>query len=146
MNPTNRKIFLINIEKETLENTLFRKILFTSKHQQLVAMNLTPKQDIPREIHKEHDQFIRIEKGNGIALIGENGEESYDLSDGVSITIPANTWHQIINTSNDADLKLYTIYSPPEHNPLTASTTRGGYQSKYMKYKLKYLELKNRIH
>jgi mannose-6-phosphate isomerase-like protein (cupin superfamily) len=141
---TNQDVFLINIEKETLENTLFRKILFTSNHQQLVAMSLLPKQDIPREIHKEHDQFIRIEKGTGVALIGEKGEKSYPLSDGISITIPANTWHQIINTSDVADLKLYTIYSPPEHDPLTAHQ-RGGYQSKYNKYKHKYLALKNKI-
>src|SRR5438552_1714999 len=106
----NNKIFTINIEKETLANIFFRKVLFTTKYQQLVIMNIKPKEDIPFEIHPNHDQFIRIEKGNGIALIGKNKESKYELHDGSIIMIPANTYHQIVNISEIEDLKLYTIY------------------------------------
>ena len=108
-------IFITNIETETVHNNFYRKVLYTSKNQQLVVMSIKPKSDIEYEIHPDNDQFIRVEKGKGIALIGPQKESRYELSDGVALIIPAGTWHQIINTSDEIDLKLYTLYSPPHH-------------------------------
>lgn len=112
MNPN---FFIIDIEKETIANKFYRKVLYTSKNQQLVVMSIAPKSDIPKEIHNENDQFIRIEKGNGSVHIGENEEHKYDLKDGSAFIVPAGTYHRVINNSNDQPLQLYTIYSPPHH-------------------------------
>lgn len=109
-------IFSGNIEKKTLENNNFRKVLHTTKKCQLVVMSLKPKEDIGMETHKNTDQFIRIEKGNGIAIL--NGKK-IKLVDGSVVIIPAGTEHNIINTSTQNTLKLYTIYVPPEHKPHT---------------------------
>lgn len=106
------KGFNINIEKETLENNNFRKVLYTGKHSQLVLMNLKPNEDIGMEIHNENDQFFRFEKGQGRCVIDGN---FYDVSDGSSIVVPAGAEHNIINVSDTEDLKLYTIYSPAHH-------------------------------
>ncbi len=106
------KGFNANIEKETLENDNFRKVLYTSKYSQLVLMNLGPGQEIGMETHQENDQFFRFEKGKGKCIIDGN---EYDLSDGVAIVVPAGAEHNIINTSDVEDLKLYTIYSPAHH-------------------------------
>jgi len=100
----------INIEKATLENDLFRKIIYTTNLTQLVVMTLKPKQNIGMEVHNG-DQFIRIEKGKGVAILNNI---VYPLYDGISITIPKKTHHDIINTS-ETEMKLYTIYSPPQH-------------------------------
>lgn len=108
--------FITHIENDTLKNNNFRKVIHTAKNQQLVLMSLKPQEDIGMEVHKGVDQFIRIEKGRGKAIL--NGDE-YAIRDGVSITIPAGTEHNIINTSKRNALKLYTIYSPPEHKPNT---------------------------
>lgn len=105
-------IHCVNIEQETLNNTEIRKILNTSKHQQLVVMHIPVGGDIPMEVHYHVDQFIRIESGKGKAVT-DYGD--YHLSDGMAITIPSGTTHQIINTG-DVPLKIYTIYSPPEHH------------------------------
>jgi mannose-6-phosphate isomerase-like protein (cupin superfamily) len=105
-------IFHLNIEKETLNNKNYRKVLFTTKYMQIVIMALKPSDYIPMEIHENHDQFIRIEKGNGLAII--DGKK-YILFDGISIIIPSGQSHKIINTCKNNYLKLYTIYSPPEH-------------------------------
>lgn len=78
-------------------------------------MSLKPSEDIPMEIHPENDQFFRIEKGNGILIIGKDEEQQYDFHDGSAFVIPANTWHRVVNTSSQEYLKLYTIYSPPHH-------------------------------
>lgn len=107
--------YSIDLENATLCNKNYRNVLFTSKNQQLVLMSLLPNEDIPFEIHPNNDQFIRIEKGTGKAYIGKNKEKVYYLSDGISITVPAGTWHQIVNNSSSENLKLYTIYSPPHH-------------------------------
>lgn len=112
----NENIFHIDIERETIDNTNYRKVLFTTDNQQLVVMNIKPNDDIPLEIHPLNDQFIRIEEGIGKLFIGKSEEISYDLMDGISVIIPANTWHRVVNTSNTKNLKLYTIYSPPHHN------------------------------
>lgn len=106
------KGYYSNIEKETLENSNFRKVLYTGKNSQLVLMNLKPGEEIGTETHAENDQFFRFEKGEGKCIIEGN---EYDLSDGVAIVVPAGAEHNIINTSKDEELKLYTIYSPAHH-------------------------------
>ena len=103
--------YTANIEKETLENENFRKVLYTAKNSQLVVMSLLPEEDIGVETH-QLDQFIRIERGTGKAVL--NGGE-YDLSDGSAVIIPAGAEHNIINTSETENLKLYSVYSPPNH-------------------------------
>jgi len=106
------KGFYANIEKETLENENYRKVLYTVKHNQIVLMSLKPGEEIGMEVHPENDQFFRIEKGRGKAII--DGSE-YELEDGVAILVPAGAEHNIINTSETEELKLYTIYCPPHH-------------------------------
>jgi len=106
------KGFNANIEKETLGNTNFRKVLYTGKHSQLVLMSLKPNEEIGMEVHPDNDQFFRFEKGEGKCIIDGN---SYNLGDGSVIVVPAGAQHNIINTSNVNDLKLYTIYSPAHH-------------------------------
>lgn len=101
-------MFRINIERATIKNTKYRKILYTNEFQQVVLMSLEPGETIPMEVH-HGSQFIRIEHGRGYAII--NGKRVV-LSDGISIVIPPHTPHFIAATS---ELKLYTIYSPPEH-------------------------------
>jgi mannose-6-phosphate isomerase-like protein (cupin superfamily) len=109
--------FSINIENETLKNTNYRKVINTNKTQQIVLMSLQPGEDIPIEIHSNTSQFIRVEKGTGVAFIGKLATKKIKLKDGVSLTVPPKTWHYIKNTSQKDDLKLYSIYSPPEHPP-----------------------------
>lgn len=106
------KGYITNIEKDTLENENFRKVLYTTPHSQLVLMTIAPNDDIGGEVHKEHDQFIRIEEGEGEAVL--NGKRT-PITDGMAIVIPAGTRHNIINTSGDKPLRLYTLYCPPEH-------------------------------
>jgi len=106
------KGFCADIEKETLENGNFRKVLYTGKHSQLVLMCLKPKEEIGMEVHEENDQFFRFEKGMGKCIIDGN---EYDLKDGTAIVVPSGAQHNIINTSETDELKLYTIYSPAHH-------------------------------
>ncbi|KUK67534.1 MAG: hypothetical protein XD87_0056 [candidate division WS6 bacterium 36_33] len=103
--------YIDDIEEKTLDNTYFRKVLFTGKHMQLVLMALKPGEDIGEEIHENVDQFFRIEQGEAKVII--DGEENV-LKDGMVAIVPAGAKHNVINTSN-VDLKLYTIYSPPNH-------------------------------
>jgi len=105
------KGYIVNIEKITKENNNFRKVLYTAKNSQLVVMSINPKEDIGEETH-DLDQFIRIEEGRGRAVL--NGVET-DIEDNYAIVIPAGTKHNIINTSEEKSLKLYTVYSPPNH-------------------------------
>lgn len=112
---------VLDIEKETLENNFFRKVLLTTKHQQLVVMSLNPSEDIGMETHENLDQFIKIEQGEGVAIL--NGVET-KFSSGSSVTIPAGTNHNIINTSAQNPLKIYTIYSPPNHKEGTIHKTK----------------------
>ncbi|MDD3486953.1 MAG: cupin domain-containing protein [Candidatus Moranbacteria bacterium] len=105
------KGFVSNIEKDTLENENFRKVLHTAKNSQLVVMALKPMEEIGEEVHTL-DQFIRVEKGTGKAIL--DGAESM-LEDGTAVVIPAGTKHNVVNTSETETMKLYTIYSPPEH-------------------------------
>jgi len=106
------KGFSINIEDATLENGNFRKVLYTSKHSQLVLMSLKPREDIGMEVHEENDQFFRFESGQGKCIIDGN---EYELGDGVAVVVPAGAQHNVINTSDTEELKLYTIYSPAHH-------------------------------
>lgn len=105
------KGFVANIEQLSLENTDFRRVLYTAKNSQLVLMCLQPNEDIGEEVH-HLDQFLRIESGTGKAIL--DGVE-HEISDGSAIVVPAGALHNIINRSSDAPLKLYTVYSPPEH-------------------------------
>lgn len=113
--------YVVNIEEKSEQNENFREVLFTAPHSQLVIMSLLPNEDIGIEIHEGVDQFIRIEAGEGKAVLA--GEE-YTISDGSAIVIPAGTEHNIINTSSDEMLKLYTIYSPPHHRNKTIHKTK----------------------
>lgn len=100
------------IEELTSANNYFRQVLFTGTHAQLVLMSLLPNEEIGLEVHPNVDQFFRIEKGQGKVIM--NGEETL-VSDGFAIVVPAGTEHNVINTSATEPLKLYTIYSPPQH-------------------------------
>ena len=106
------KGFHSNIEKETLANNNFRKVLYTAKHSQLVLMSLKPNEEIGMEVHPDNDQFFRFEKGDGKCIIDGN---EYIVRDGSAVIVPAGAKHNVINTSGEADLKLYTIYSPAHH-------------------------------
>ncbi|MBP9698198.1 MAG: cupin domain-containing protein [Candidatus Moranbacteria bacterium] len=112
--------YIGNIEQATLANEYFRKVLYTDKKAQLVVMSLQPGEEIGMEVHKIEDQFIRVEKGSGKAIV--SGIESI-LEDGVAVVIPAGTEHNIINTSA-APMKLYTLYSPPHHKDGTIHKTK----------------------
>jgi mannose-6-phosphate isomerase-like protein (cupin superfamily) len=111
----------INIEKVTKENRDYRRVLYTSNYTQLVLMSLKPGEEIGNEIHGL-DQFIRIEEGQGKVVLN-NGETVYELKDDWAVIIPAGTHHTVINTGSK-NLKLYTLYSPPEHQKDTVQTTK----------------------
>ena len=106
------KGFVADIEDLTEENTDFRRVLYTGHHLQLVLMALKPGEEIGLETHDDVDQFIRVEAGHGTAFL--DGKEA-PLEDGAVVVIPAGTKHNITNTSRTDALKLYTLYSPPEH-------------------------------
>ncbi len=105
------KGYIVNIEEATKENENFRKVLYTSKNSQLVVMAIQPGDDIGEEVH-DLDQFIRLEAGEGKAVLDD---VEHEIEDDWAVVIPAGTKHNIINTSNDEVMKLYSIYSPPEH-------------------------------
>jgi len=111
---------VINIEKAAIENNDFRKVLYTAKNMQLVLMSLKPSEDIGEEIH-QLDQFLRIESGEGKAIL--NGIE-HKISDGFSVLVPSGTKHNLINTSSSKPLKIYTLYSPPNHRDGTIHKTK----------------------
>ncbi len=113
--------YVINIEEKTLANEYFREVLFTAPHSQLVVMTLLPNEEIGTETHPDVDQFLRIEEGEGKAIL--NGEE-FIVKSGFAIVVPAGTEHNVINTSSDKKLKLYTIYSPAEHRDKTIHKTK----------------------
>jgi mannose-6-phosphate isomerase-like protein (cupin superfamily) len=115
------KGFNANIEKETLKNNNFRKVIYTSKHSQLVLMSLKPKEEIGMEVHHDNDQFFRFEKGIGQVIIDGN---KYDVKDGSAIIVPSGAQHNVINTSAKDDLKMYTIYSPAHHRDGVVHVTK----------------------
>lgn len=104
--------YAVDIETKTLENENFREVLYTAGHSQLVVMTLRPGEEIGTERHEGRDQFIRVEAGEGEALI--DGERHL-LRDGMAVVIPGGAEHNVVNTSKREPLRLYTIYSPPEH-------------------------------
>lgn len=114
------KGFVENIETLTLANENFRTVLYTDERLQLVVMHLLPSQDIGEEVH-ELDQFLRIESGEGLVIL--DGEERR-IADGTAIVIPKGVRHNVINTNQDAPLKLYSIYTPPQHMEGTVHTTK----------------------
>jgi mannose-6-phosphate isomerase-like protein (cupin superfamily) len=111
-----------SIEKQALENANFRKVLFTGKHAQLVLMCLQPGEEIGDEVHPNVDQFFRIEQGEATFVLDK--KEEHRVHDGDAIVIPAGTRHNVINTSKSKQLKLYTVYSPPNHPPGTVQKTK----------------------
>ena len=113
--------YSINIEDKTLENENFREVLHTGPHSQLVVMTLKPGEEIGLETHDDRDQFIRVEEGDGVAILGG---EKHKLEDGTAVVIPAGTEHNVINTSKDEKLRLYTVYSPAEHPDGTIHKTK----------------------
>ena len=121
------KGYVANIEKASKENNKFRKVLYTARYSQLVIMSLKPGEDIGEEVH-DLDQFIRIEQGEGKAVL--NGVD-HQLEDGSAVIVPAETKHNIINTSPDKEMKIYTIYSPPEHKDGTVHLTKADAQEEH---------------
>lgn len=105
------KGYKANIEKETLDNNNFRKVLYTGGHVQLVLMSLKPGEEIGEEIHENNDQFFRFESGAGKCTIDEN---NYHVTEGDAIVVPAGAKHNVINTGAKP-FKMYTIYGPPNH-------------------------------
>lgn len=115
------KGFKSNIEKDTLKNKNFRKVLYTGQHLQLVLMSLKPKEEIGLETHAENDQFLRFEGGKGRVIIDKT---TYNVKDGDAVIVPAGAKHNVINVSASEDLKLYTIYAPPHHKDQIVRKTK----------------------
>jgi mannose-6-phosphate isomerase-like protein (cupin superfamily) len=116
------KPFIGSLEKLTVANEDFRRVLFTGRNEQLVLMCLGPGEEIGREIHAVVDQFFRIEEGNARFLFGSSEEQLVPA--GSAFLVPAGTFHNVINASNRMPLKLYTIYSPPQHPEGTVHRTK----------------------
>src|SRR3989338_8979124 len=114
------KGYIANIEKLSLENNDFRRVLYTAKNSQLVVMSLKPKEDIGMEVHNL-DQFIRIEEGEGKAVLNDIER---DIKEDDAVIVPAGANHNIINTSDNKNLKLYTVYSPPNHRDALIHPTK----------------------
>jgi len=115
------KGFSANIEQQTLQNTKFRQVLYTGKHSQLVVMSIPVGGEIGLETHPDNDQFLRFEQGKGTAIIDGN---EYEVQDGSAVIVPAGCEHNVVNTSESEELKLYTLYSPPHHKDGTVHATR----------------------
>jgi len=115
-----------DIEQRTIENTTFRTVLFTGEHSQLTVMRIAAGEDIGREIHPDHDQFLRIEQGSARVELGaseDSVDETYDVEDDWAFVVPAGVWHNVVNTGS-GDLKLYSLYSPAEHPDGTVHQTK----------------------
>lgn len=106
------KGFCENIEEMTLQNKNFRQVIYTGPHSQLVLMTLQPNEEIGMEVHEDNDQFFRFEDGHGRVVVDGN---EYEVFDGFAVVVPAGAEHNVINISDDHELKLYTIYSPAHH-------------------------------
>jgi mannose-6-phosphate isomerase-like protein (cupin superfamily) len=115
------KGFKSNIERDTLKNRNFRKVLYTGKHMQLVLMSLKAGEDIGEEIHRDNDQFFRFEGGTGKCVIDGN---KYNVKNGDVVIVPAGAKHNIINTNSKEDLKIYTIYAPAHHKDGVVRATK----------------------
>lgn len=117
------KHYIRSIEKETLKNNYFRRVLFTGKHEQLVVMSLNPGEEIGNEVHKKVDQFFRIEQGKAEFIFHNSGKDKHIVEHGDAVVVPAGTYHNVLNIGK-GKLKLYTIYSPPNHPPKTIHKTK----------------------
>jgi mannose-6-phosphate isomerase-like protein (cupin superfamily) len=117
----NKKGYVVHLEDETKKNGLFRRVLYTGAHSQLVLMSIKPKDEIGMEVHEDNDQFFRIDAGEGKVVI--NGI-AHAVKDGDGIIVPAGAEHNVINTSQAKELRLYTIYSPPHHKDGTVHSTK----------------------
>jgi len=115
-----KKGFSVNIEDATVKNTDFRRVIYTAKYSQLVLMTLRPGEEIGMEAHDDGDQFFRFEEGQGKVII--NGNE-YPVRDGSAVIVPSGAMHNVVNTGK-GELKLYTIYSPPEHQDKVVHATK----------------------
>jgi mannose-6-phosphate isomerase-like protein (cupin superfamily) len=113
--------YVTNIETDTLGNDDFRRVIFTGPNTQLVLMTLQPGEEIGLEKHGGHDQFIRVESGTGVVRL--NGKE-FGLEDGSAVVIPSGVEHNVVNTSSSTPMRLYTLYSPPEHPDGTVHHTK----------------------
>ena len=115
-----------DIERETLDNTTFRTVVFTGEHTQLTVMRLAPGEDIGREAHHDRDQFLRIEQGQARIELGRSEDaidETHEVGDDWAVIVPAGVWHNVVNTGS-GELKLYSLYSPPEHPDGTVHVTK----------------------
>jgi mannose-6-phosphate isomerase-like protein (cupin superfamily) len=115
-----------DIEQVTLDNTTFRTVVFTGEHTQLTVMRIGPGEDIGREVHHDRDQFLRFEQGQARVELGRTEDavdETHEVADDWAVIIPAGIWHNVVNTGMD-DLKLYSLYSPPEHPDGTIHVTK----------------------
>jgi mannose-6-phosphate isomerase-like protein (cupin superfamily) len=115
-----------DIERETLDNTTFRTVVFTGEHTQLTVMRLAAGEDIGREAHHDRDQFLRIEQGQARIELGRTEaaiDETHEVADDWAVIVPAGVWHNVVNTGN-GELKLYSLYSPPEHPDGTVHATK----------------------
>jgi mannose-6-phosphate isomerase-like protein (cupin superfamily) len=118
--------WVADVEQATLENTNFRTVLFTGEHTQLTVMSLKPGEEIGWEAHHDIDQFLRLEQGRGRVEFGTTEDavdETHEVEDDWAIIVPAGTWHNVVNTG-DEELKLYSLYSPPEHPDGTVHVTK----------------------
>ena len=115
--------FFGSIEKMTLANEFFRQVLFTGKYAQLVLMCLQPGEEIGNEVHPDVDQFFRIEEGSA-KFVFNNGKEEHLVHNADAVVVPAGTYHNVINASSTKPLKLYTIYTPPQHPDGTVHKTK----------------------
>jgi mannose-6-phosphate isomerase-like protein (cupin superfamily) len=115
-----------DIEQATIENETFRTVLFTGEHTQLTVMSIAPGDDIGLEIHEDHDQFLRVERGSARVELGPSEDqldEVHDVEADWAVIVPAGTWHNVVNTG-DGELKVYSLYSPPEHPDGTVHRTK----------------------
>ena len=115
-------VYVGPIEKATLNNSFFRQVLFTGKYSQLVVMCLQANEEIGNEVHPNVDQFFRIEEGNAKFVF--NDKEEHLVGDGDAVVVPAGTYHNVINASSTKPLRLYTIYTPPNHPDRTVHKTK----------------------
>ena len=132
-----KKGFSANLEEETRKNTDFRRVLYTGKFSQLVLMCLKPKEEIGEETHDDVDQFFRFEEGEGVVVIDGT---KHLVKDGSGVVVPSGAKHNVVNTSRTKVLKLYTIYSPPEHMDKVVRKTKQEAMAKPEEFKGKTTE------
>lgn len=115
-----------DIERATLDNTTFRTVVFTGEHTQLTVMSIPGGEDIGREVHHDRDQFLRIEQGRArveLSTTEDGTDETHDVGADWAVIVPAGMWHNVVNTG-DGELKVYSLYSPPEHPDGTVHVTK----------------------